>query len=133
MFPNKLMSSHGQNLQRALCDESDLDMRVICVDFSFYLIAIFFSFPIQILITGAFFYSIHGKHPEVIGICAESSHGLLEGDFNFETKAVDFDYFDGVQREVGAHEYRATPGGMHDKHKAYSFPDGPPDEIQGAV
>jgi len=40
----------------------------------------------------------------VIGIGAEDADGLLEGDFDFETQAIDADDVQGLQGTIGAHQ-----------------------------
>ena len=72
----------------------------------------------QVLVAADAPQSRHGRHPEVIGIRANDSEGLLEGHFNLESQAIDSDDVQGRQGQVRAHQQDRAATGMEDHDEA---------------
>ena len=81
-------------------------------------VAVCFRFAVQVLVAADARQSRHGRHPEVIGIRANDSEGLLEGHFNLESQAIDSDDVQGGQGQVRAHQEDGAATGMEDHDEA---------------
>jgi hypothetical protein len=81
----------GENLKQSLGDESELDVAVIGIEFAPDAITVVSRFSMGILVAAFSFDGRHGRHPEVICESSDNTQGLLEGQFDFEAQAIQFD------------------------------------------
>lgn len=69
----------------------------------------------------------------MIGIGSEGVEGLFEGDFDFESEAIDSKDIQGRQGQVGGHEDFGSMVRMDDQDKADEHTHGAPKQIDGAI
>src|SRR5271170_7438492 len=53
--------------------------------------------------------------------------------FYFKAQSVEANDLDAIQTDVGAHQYNAAAGGMHDQHEAHLAPRRTPHQITDSV
>ena len=89
--PDQIRRCGGENLKQSLGDESELDVAVIGIEFAPDAITVVSRFSMGILVAAFSFDGRHGRHPEVICESSDHTQGLLEGQFDFEAQAIQFD------------------------------------------
>ena len=66
----------------------------------------------------------------MIGIGPDSANGLFEGEFDFETQAVEANDFRSCETQVGRHQKNSSTGGMLYGHKTDDNSDGTPEQVE---
>ena len=119
MAPDGRSAEKRYDLKDPLGDEAVLNMTVVGGEFPTDLIAVLGGLAMEVLVTGPARAWCHGGHPEVITVGADGVDGLFEGHLDFEANSIEFDDLDGgVQAQVGAKKYFASPVGMDDPDEA---------------
>lgn len=74
----------------------------------------------------------HNGHPEVIGVRTDDPESLLEGDFDLETQAIEFDDLQGGEGEIGGHQEDRAAIGMAHGDEADEYADRAPQQVGGS-
>ena len=79
-------------------DDASVDEAVIGIELPHDVVAISFGLSVEILVAVSWSQRLHALHPEMVGVGADGANGLLEGEFDFESQAVEPD---DIERIVG--------------------------------
>jgi hypothetical protein len=124
-----LGTCNGKILKETLPDDSYMNKQMVRADLSDYVFSITFCLPVEILISLATPQRCHIAHPEMIGVSADGSYGLLESNFDFKPKPVESDNSNGLKGKVGGHKDTLSSSGMHDNDEANENANGSPEQV----
>jgi hypothetical protein len=103
----------GQVLQQPLSDAAELHVQVKGLHLSADGSAVGIAGPVQILVAVTPAQRLHSAHPEVLRIGAQYVHGLAESQLDPEPVAVEQEYFQRIEGEVGESRKMVPRWGWH--------------------
>jgi hypothetical protein len=89
--------------------------------------------PVQMLVAIATAQGLHSPHPEMVSVGTQHMHGLAESQLDSEPVAVQLEYLQRREGEVGRQQEDGAALGMADDHETHHAGGGTPDQVQTAV
>ena len=75
----------------------------------------------------------HVLHPKVVSVSSDGVDGLFEAHFNFEPPAIEADYVQRVQSQIGAEQDQVAARRVIDPDKADQLAQGAPEQVVAQI